>query len=174
MNVRKAARRCYTLLLFLLPVCLIIGYSAAYDFTFKPCTAPPQKNKTRGHFTPFVPGRREPYSSATGSKRCTGTERIIQVQNDLSSRHKPITYLPAAVETLNTWSLGGRRLHISKILENKLYSIEKATVLPRKRRKVETARELRYDIMIRDAILTCVRQPTRVSLIYRTETTTEK
>jgi len=144
MNVRKAARRCYKLLLFLLPVCLIISYSAAYDFTFKPCTAPsPQKNKTRGHFTPFVPGRREPYSCATGSKRCTGTQRE-------SSRYKTICHLDISqlriYETLNTWSLGGRRLHISKRLENKLYSIEKATALPRKRRKVETARELRYDI----------------------------
>ena len=32
---------------------------------------------------------------------------------------------------------------------------------------------LRYDT-IRDAILTCARKPTRVSLIYRTETTTKK
>jgi len=34
-------------------------------------------------------------------------------------------------------------------------------------------RDLRYDT-IRDAILTCARKPTRVSLIYRTEPTTRK
>jgi len=33
--------------------------------------------------------------------------------------------------------------------------------------------QLRYDT-IRDAILTCARKPTRVSLIYRTEPTTKK
>jgi len=32
---------------------------------------------------------------------------------------------------------------------------------------------IRYDT-IRDAILTCARKPTRVRLIYRTETTTKK
>jgi len=32
---------------------------------------------------------------------------------------------------------------------------------------------IRYDT-IRDAILTCARKPTRVSLIYRTEPTTKK
>jgi len=38
---------------------------------------------------------------------------------------------------------------------------------------VAVGRMLRYDT-IRDAILTCARKPTRVSLIYRTETTTKK
>ena len=37
----------------------------------------------------------------------------------------------------------------------------------------KTAHTIRYDT-IRDAILTCARKPTRVSLIYRTEPTTKK
>ena len=170
MNVRKAARRCYKLLLFSLPVCLIISYSAAYDFTFKPCTAPPQKNKTRGHFTPFVPGRREPYSSATGSKRCTGTERIIQVQNDLSSRHKPITYLRDTEHMVpgRTTPPYFKETRKQTVLDRESDRAAAKTTEGRNR----TRATIRYTI--RDVILTCVRQPIRVSLIYRTETTTEK
>jgi len=143
MNVRKAARRCYKLLLFLLPVCLIISYSAAYDFTFKPCTAPsPQKIKRGGTSLLLSRGAENPIVGPLAASAAPGQRE--------SSRYKTICHLDISqlriYETLNTWSLGGRRLHISKILENKLYSIEKATVLPRKRRKVETARELRYDI----------------------------
>jgi len=33
---------------------------------------------------------------------------------------------------------------------------------------------LLYQSVVRDAILTCAREPTRVSLIYRTETTNKK
>jgi len=33
---------------------------------------------------------------------------------------------------------------------------------------------IRYDTRLRDALLTCARKPTRVSLIYRTESTTKK
>jgi len=40
-------------------------------------------------------------------------------------------------------------------------------------RKCASNYTIRYDT-IRDAILTCARKPTRVSLIYRTETTTKK
>ena len=38
---------------------------------------------------------------------------------------------------------------------------------------MQFSRYMRYDT-IRDAILTCARKPTRVSLIYRTEPTTKK
>jgi len=46
-------------------------------------------------------------------------------------------------------------------------------VIRSRQQAFHTAQGVRYDT-IRDAILTCAREPTRVSLIYRTETTAKK
>ena len=68
-----------------------------------------------------------------------------------------------------------RRL-VCHALISPLFIVEYAgctAVIRSRQQAFHTAQGVRYDT-IRDAILTCARKPTRVSLIYRTETTAKK
>jgi len=108
-------------------------------------------------------------------KKLISTVLFINTSDYLSylRRKQTVMYLPAQPENVTTLTCEMQNYFIWLEVCCVFFTLEALKIASCGVSSMALQRTIRYDT-IRDAILTCARKPTWVSLIYRTEPTTKK